>query len=188
MPRDLKSVSPTPLTELEEYQLKRLLDRKSANLPEELAKRDRERAKEAKLQAKRDRMAAAEARLSKRLAELRIDIDVVSAEIYKIAPSSLAYRHVRERLEAFGDLVKTQSFFNTPHDTIDREHLMLLGELALDAFTRATKPKAGKTLRERMEGVEVKVGPDGPNGQAPDDRAALAAAIIQAGKRRRNEV
>ena len=83
MPRDL---NPTPLTESEEYQLKRLLDRGGQSLPEAQAQRDRERELEAKLQARRDKLAAEEARLSKRLAELHVDIDTVSAEIFKIAP------------------------------------------------------------------------------------------------------
>lgn len=50
------------------------------------------------------------------------------------------------------------------------------------------RPKAGKSLREKMQTVDVYIGQDAPGaGGPPDDRAALAQAIVRAGKRRRGE-
>ena len=61
---------------------------------------------------------------------------------------------------------------------------MLLGEIALSMYEASTRPK-GRPLRERMEGVEVSIGPDVPGpGDASDPRAALAQAIIAAGQPR----
>ena len=189
MPRDIRSVNPMPLTATEEAQLMRLLDRSGQSLSEAQARHDKERAKERKLQAKRDKLAAEESRLSKRLAELRIDLDVVSGEIYKLAPSGVAFRFVNERLQQLAEIAPKQSYFNTPHDTLDREQLKLLGEIGLAMFEEATRPKGkGKSLRQRMEGIKAEAGLDGPNAQAPpDDRAALAQAIINAGRKRRGE-
>ena len=42
-------------------------------------------------------------------------------------------------------------------------------------------------LRDRMEGVRVEVGPDAVSGP-PNDTAAMAQAIIMAGKKRRGEI
>ena len=186
MPRDhLRPVR--PLSESEEYQLRQLLDRRAQSLPAAQEQRDRERVLEAKLQAKRDRLAADEARLSKRLAELRIDIDCVSAEIYKISPHATAFRHVAGRLQEYGDRVPNFSWFNTAADNLDRGQLMLLGEIALSLHAQATKPK-GRPLRERMESVKVDIGPDAPGAGGPSDgKAEMAAAIIKAGRRRRGE-
>ena len=141
MPRELRPINPRPLSESEEFQLRQLLDRRSQSLPEAQAQRDRERAQEQKLRARQDKLAAEEARLSKRLAELRVDIDVVSAEIYKIAPHATAFRHVSQRLQEFGEIIPTQSYFNTAHDNMDRNQLMLLGEIALSMFEQAARPK-----------------------------------------------
>jgi hypothetical protein len=186
-PRDL---NPTPLSESEQFQLNRLLARTGESLSGARQRREEELALERKLQAKRDRLANAEAKLSKRLAELRIDIDTVSAEIYKIAPSGVAYRHVASRLQEFGDRLPSFSYFNTQADTLDRSQLMLLAEIALSIFEQNTKPKGGKPLRERMEAAGIpSIGLDAPGAGAPtDDRSKLAAGIVQAGKRRRGEI
>jgi hypothetical protein len=188
MPRDLRPVNSQPLSESEEYQLRRLLDRRSQSLPEAQAQRDRERERERRLEEKRDRLAAAEAKLSKRIAELRIDIDTVSAEIFKIAPSGVAFRHVAGKLQEFGDRAPSFSYFNTQADTLDRDQLMLLAEIALAVFEMDTRPK-GKSLREKMQNVAINIGLDAPGdgGAAPDNRAALARAIVEAGKKRRGE-
>lgn len=174
----------TPLSEDEEYQLKHLLDRRSQSLPEAQAARDRERDREARLRAQQDNLAAEEARLARRLAQLRIDIDVVSSEIFKIAPSGVDFRHVNGRLQQLNTLVPTQSFFNSPADNLDRDQLMLLAENALSAFEASTRSKA-RPLRDRMAAVEVEIGPDAPGGSdGPiDGRAALVQAILAAGKK-----
>jgi hypothetical protein len=187
MPRDL---NPTPLTESEEYQLKRLLDRGGQSLPEAQAQRDRERELEAKLQARRDKLAAEEARLSKRLAELHVDIDTVSAEIFKIAPSGIAFRTVSKQLAELGELAPKQSFFNTPFDTLSRDQIQLLAEIGLSLFEAGSRGKGGPSLRERMQSVNIDVGPgplERPGGPS-DNRAQLAQAIINAGKKRRGEI
>ena len=189
MPRDLKPINPTPLTEAEQYQLNRLLDRRAESLPEAQARREKERARERRLQEKRDKMAAEEARLSKRLAELRVDLDVVSAEIFQLASSGVAFRSVNEQLQKLATLVPTQSFFNTRYDTFDRSQIKLLGEIALSMYEAEARPKGGgRPLRERMKSVKAEVGLDAGAAAPPDDRAALAAAIVQAGRRRRGEV
>jgi uncharacterized protein (DUF4415 family) len=177
-----------PLSETETFQLNRLLDRSGQSLAAAEAARAKERDQEARLRARQDRLAAQEAKLSKRLAELRIDIDVVSGQLYQIAPSGVAYRHVAGKLQEFGDRVPSLSFFNTSHDNMDRKQLMLLGELALEMYEQAARPK-GKPLREKMAGVgEIGVGPDAPGVGGPsDDKAAMAQAIIRAGRRRRGE-
>ena len=183
MPRD-----PIPLSETEQFQLQRLLDKSGQSLATARAARDKEREEELRLRARQDKLAREEARLSKRLAELRIDIDTVTAEIYKISPSGVAYRHVAGKLQEFGDRVPNLSFFNTSHDTVDRDFLLLLGSLALDMYQQSTRPKGGKSLRERMENVTVDVGRDAPGAGGPSDgRAELAAQIVQAGRRRRGE-
>jgi hypothetical protein len=63
MPRDLRPIN--SLTDTEEMQLRRLLDKRAQSLPEAQEARDLERALERKLQEKRDRMAREEVRLSK---------------------------------------------------------------------------------------------------------------------------
>jgi hypothetical protein len=189
MPKDtIRNLN--PLSESEQFHLNRLLARLGENQSEALQRREKERDLEAKLQARRDKLAAEEARLSKRLAELRVDIDCVSAEIYKIAPSGVAYRHVASRLNEFRDLAQKQSFFNSPADTLDRSHLQLLAEICLSIFEMNTRPKGGKSLRERMEAANIpKIGPDVVGGGGPtDDRAVLAKRIVDAGRRRRGEI
>jgi hypothetical protein len=172
MPKD-----PTPLTESERFQLNRLLDR-SGQSP-------KERELEAKLRARQDKLAAEEAKLSKRLAELRIDLDCTTAEIYKIAPSGVAFRDVAAKLAEFGERAPSLSFFNTPADNLDRHQLMLLGEIALSAFEANSRPK-GKPLRDRMQGVRVDVGPDSPGDDGPPDSpAAMAQRILAAAKKAR---
>jgi hypothetical protein len=188
MPRDLRPINPTPLTESEQFQLNRLLARLGESQPEALQRRDKEVALERRLQAKRDKLAAEEARLSKRLAELRIDIDTVSAEIYKIAPSGVAHRHVASRLQEYGDLVTKQSFFNSPADTLDRNQIQLLAEICLSLFETNTKKSTGPSLRSRMEGVKIDIGMDAPGSDAPNDRTALAKRIVDAGRKRRGEI
>jgi hypothetical protein len=152
----MSRTNPSPLPESEEFQIKRLLDRRSQSLPEAQAHRDKERVQEARLQARRDKLAAEEARLSKRLAELRVDIDCVSAEIYKLAPSGVAFRHVAGKLKEFGERAPSLSFFNTPADNLDRDQLMLLAEM-LSMYQQNARPK-GKPLREKMQGVAVDIG------------------------------
>ena len=187
MPRDLRSPNPSPLSESEEFQLKRLLDRRAQSLPEAQAARDKERAQERRLQEKRDKLAAEKSRLAKRLAQLHVDLDVASAEIYKLSPSGTAFRFVNERLQQLGDIVPKQSFFNTRFDTLDQKQLLLLGEIALSLFEANARPKGGKPLRERMENIKVDIGPGGPDGPGDpsDDRAAMARAILEAGRKAR---
>ena len=139
MPRELRPINPRPLSESEEHQLRSLLDRSGQSLAAAEAQRARERDQERRLRARQDKLAAEEARLSKRLAELRVDIDTVTAEIYKIAPSGVAYRHVAGRLQEFGAIIPTQSYFNTSHDNMDRKQLMLLGEIALSLYEQAAQ-------------------------------------------------
>jgi hypothetical protein len=185
MPRELRPINPRPLSESEEYQLRQLLDRSGQSLAAAEAQRARERDQERRLREKSDRLAAREAKLSKRLAELRIDIDVVSSQIYQIAPHATAFRHVSQRLQEFAELVPTQSYFNSQHDTVDRNFLMLLGELALSMFEQAARPK-GEPLRVRMKGVAVDIGPDSPGGDgSPDSPAAMAQRILAAAKKAR---
>jgi hypothetical protein len=189
MPRELRPINPRPLTESEEHTLRSLLDRSGQSLAAAEAQRTKERELEAKLRARQDKLAAEEARLSKRLAELRVDIDVVTAEIYKIAPSGVAFRHVADRLQEFGAVVPKQSYFNSAQDNMTRDQLMLLGEIALNMYEQAARPKGSRPLRERMKGIGVEIGPDGPDGpgDATDPRAAMARAIILAGKKARGE-
>jgi hypothetical protein len=184
MPKD-----PTPLSESEEFQLRSLLDKRSQSLPEAQAVRDRERDQERKLREKSDRLAAEEQKLSRRLAELRVDLDCVSAEIYKLAASGVAFRHVSERLMQLGDLIPQQSYFNSSRDSMNREAIQLLAEIGLALYLDGVRPKGGKPLRERMrEEGSVEVGPSGPGGNGTDDpRTTLAAAIINAGRRARGE-
>jgi hypothetical protein len=188
MPRDLRPVNPTPLSESEEFQLKRLLDRRSQSLPEAQAQRDRERVEEARLRARQDKLAAEEARLARRLAQLHVDLDVVSSKLYQLAPSGIAFRTVNEQLQKLADLVPSQSFFNSRFDSLDQNQIMLLAEIALSIFEMNTKQKSGPSLRERMAGVKVDIGMDAPGSDAPDDRAALAKKIIESGKKRRGEI
>jgi hypothetical protein len=188
MPKDtIRTLN--PLSESEQFQLNRLLARTGENLAEATRRREKELALQAKLQAKRDKLAAEEAALSRRLSELRIDIDCVSAEIHKIAPSGISWRFVNDRLQQFGDLVTKQSFFGTRSDNLDRDQIQLLGELALAIFEMNTKPKGGRPLRERMESVKIDVGldPGDVPGGPSDGRAALAQAIVRAGRRARGE-
>ena len=137
------------------------------------------------------RKAAAEAKYSKRVAELRIDCDVISAEIHKISPSGVAWRFVDEGLQKLAKLAPTQTFFGTRIDSLDRDALMLFAEIGLAVFEASAKQKSGPSLRERMEAAGIpNVGPDPPEGPGgpSDGRAQLAAAIIQSGKKRRGEI
>ena len=187
MPRELRPVNPRPLSESEEYQLRALLDRSGRSLAEAQAARDRERDRERKLRERSDRLAAREAALSRRLAELRIDLDVVTSQLYQLAPSGVSFRFASEGLRKFGETIPTQSYFSSQHDTVDRDFLMLLGEIALSLHAQATKPR-GRPLREKMQGVDINIGQDAPNAGGPaDGRAELAAAIVRAGRRRRGE-
>ena len=187
MPRELRPINPRPLSELERYQLQQLLDRTGQSLAAAEAARDKERDRERKLRERSDRLAAEEARLARRLAQLRVDLDVCTAELYRIAPSGTAFRFANEGLQKFAELIPTQSYFNSKHDTADRSFLMLLGEIALSLHAEATKPR-GRSLRERMENVRIDVGRDAPNAGGPSDaRAELAKKIIEAGRRRRGE-
>jgi hypothetical protein len=186
-PRDL---NPTPLSESEQFQLNRLLARTGENLAEARQRREKELALEAKLQAKRDKLAAEEARLAKRLAQLHVDLDVVSGEIFKLAPSGIAFRTVSGQLQQLAELAPKQSFFNSRFDTLDQTQIRLLAEIGLSLFEAGTRGKGGPSLREKMQNVRIDVGQDAPGegGAAPDNRSALAAAIIAAGKKRRNEI
>ena len=131
---------------------------------------------------KSDRLAAEEQRLSRRLAQLHVDIDCVSAEIFRIAPSGVAFRDVSEKLQAFGELVKTHGYFNTRHD-ISREQIQLIAEIGLAMYQDASRPKGAKSLREKMQGVEVDVGPGSPGDDVPpDSHAAMAQRILAAAK------
>jgi hypothetical protein len=188
MPRDLRPTS--SLDPSEEMTLRRLLDKRALSEPEALAARAKERERERKLQAQLDRKAALEAKWSKRVAELRIDCDVISAEIHKTSPSGVAWRFVDEGLQKLAKLAPTQSFFGTRSDTLNRDQIMLLAEIGLAVFEASTKQKSGKSLREKMQGIEVNIGPSPPEGPGSpsDSRAQLAAAIVAAGKKRRNEV
>lgn len=187
MRRDrFRPVDPRPLSKSEQYQLRSLLDRSGQSLAEAEAQRDRERDQERRLREKSDRLAAQEAKLSRRLAELRVDLDVCTAELYRTAPSGVAFRHVSQRLEQLAELVPKQSYFNSQFDTMDRAQIQLLAEIGLSLFEAAAHPKGRKTLRERMQGVDVNIGLDAVDG-APNDKAAMAAAIVRAGRRRRNE-
>jgi uncharacterized protein (DUF4415 family) len=93
MPKDIRPLDPS-----EEMTLRRLLARSGESLHEAQQRHAKEIEQERRLEAKRDRMAREEARLSKRLAELRVDIDCVSAEIHKTSPSGVAWRFVDERV------------------------------------------------------------------------------------------
>jgi hypothetical protein len=186
MPRELRPVNPRPLSESEEHTLRSLLDRRAENLPEAQARRDKERALERKLREKSDRLAAEEARLAKRLAQLHVDLDTVSAKLFQLSSSGVAFRSVNEQLQKLAQLVPTQSFFNSRFDTFDRDQIQLLGEIALSLHAQATRPK-GTPLRERMGSVKVDIGPGDPDGPgaAPDDRTALARAAIAAARKAR---
>jgi hypothetical protein len=110
MPKDtIRSLN--PLSETEERTLRFLLDRRGKNLPEAQQRREKERTVEAWLRARQDKMAREEAQLSRRLAQLHVDLDVISAEIFKIAPSGIAFRTVSGQLQKLAELVPTQSFF-----------------------------------------------------------------------------
>lgn len=184
MPKDL-----LPLNESERFQLNRLLDRSGQSLAQAEAQRARERDQEARLRARQDKLAREEAQLSRRLAQLRVDLDVVSSQIYQIAPHATAFRFVHERLQQLGTLLPKQSFFNSSRDNMDAEAIQLLAEIGLAMHRESTRPKKGaKSLREKMESVAINIGPDAPGAGAPsDDKAAMAQAIIRAGRRRRNE-
>ena len=185
MPRDLRPVNPRPLSESEEFQLKSLLDRRAESLPEAQARRDRERTQARKLQAKSDRLAAEEARLAKRLAQLHIDIDTVSAKLFQLSSSGVAFRSVSEQLQKLAQLVPTQSFFNSRFDTLDSKTIQLLGELALEMYEQAARPK-GMPLRRKMRGVaEINVGPSDASGDFSDDRTALARQVLAAARKAR---
>ena len=187
MPRDhLRPVNPRPLSESEQYQLQQLLDRSGQSLAAAQEQRDRERDQERRLRARQDKLAREEARLSKRLAELRIDIDTVTAELYRTAPSGVAFRFANAGLQKLAEIIPTQSYFNTSHDTMDRAALLRIGQIALSLHEATTKPR-GRPLREKMENVRIDVGRDAPGGDAPNDRAAMAAAIVNAGRKRRGE-
>ena len=82
MPRELRPPSPRPLSESEQYQLQQLLDRSGQSLAQAEARRARERDQERRLRARQDKLAAEEARLAKRLAQLHVDIDIVSAKLF----------------------------------------------------------------------------------------------------------
>ena len=177
-----------PLTESELFQLNRLLDKRRQSLPEAQAQRDRERDRERKLREKSDRLAAEEARLARRLAQLHVDIDTISGQLYQIAPHATAFRHVNERLQQLGTLVPKQSFFNTRFDTLDQNQIQLFAEIGLSLFEASTRRTGKPSLREKMKDVRVDIGPDGPGAGGPSDgRAELAARIVQAGRRRRGE-
>jgi hypothetical protein len=186
MPRDLRPINPRPLSESEEFQLRQLLDRRAENLPEAQARRDKDRAQERKLREKSDRLAAEEARLAKRLAQLHVDLDTVSAKLFQLSSSGVAFRSVNEQLQKLAQLVPTQSFFNSRFDTFDRDQIQLLGEIALSLHAQATRPK-GTPLRERMGSVKVDIGPGDPDGpgDASDPRVALAQATIAAARKAR---
>ena len=125
--------------------------------------------------------------MARRLAQLRVDLDVCTAELYRIAPSGTAFRFANEGLQKLAATIPGQSYFNTAHDFMGRDALMLIGEIALSMHEQATKPK-GKPLREKMADVKVDIGPDAPNAGGPaDGRAELAARIIAAGRKRRGE-
>jgi len=187
MPRDLRSLNPTPLSESEQFQLRKLLDRTGQSLSQAQEKYDRDREQERKLRAQRDRLALEESRLAKRLAQLHVDIDTVSAKIFELAPHATAFRFVNERLQKLAHLVPSQSFFNTRSDSFDRDQIQLLAEIALAMYQDSTRPKGIKPLRDRMAGVNVAIGPGGPEGSSGSDdpRAALAQAIIAAGRKAR---
>ena len=185
MPRELRPINPRPLSESEEYQLKQLLDRSGQSLAQAEAQRARDRDQEARLRARQDKLAAEEARLAKRLAQLHVDLDTVTAEIYKLAPSGVSFRFASEGLQKLGEVIPTQSYFNSSRDSMGREQLLLLGEIALSMHER-TKPR-GRPLREKMQGIKVDIGHDAPAGPGgtSDPRAAMAAAIIAAGRKAR---
>ena len=186
MPRDL---NPLPLSETEQHQLRRLLDRSGTSLAAAQEARDKERAEERRLRARQDKLAAEEGRLARRLAQLHVDIDTVSAQLFQLAPSGVAFRSVNEQLQKLGTLVPTQSFFNSRFDTLDQKQIRLLAEIGLAMYQDQTRPRGGKSLRERMADVKVDIGRDAPGdpGGPSDARAELAARIIAAGKKRRNE-
>jgi hypothetical protein len=119
------------------------------------------------------------------LAQLHVDLDVVAGEIYRLAPSGVSFRHVAGKLQEFGAIIPTQSYFNSARDNMGREQLMLLGELALSMFERAARPK-GEPLRARMKGIAVDIGPDSPGGDgSPDSPAAMPQRILAAAKKAR---
>ena len=186
MPRELRPINPTrPLSELEEHTLRMLLDRSGQSLAAAEAQRTKERELEAKLRARQDKLAVEEARLAKRLAQLHVDLDVVSAEIYRLAPSGVSFRFVNERLQQLGTLVPKQSYFNTQFDTMDRDQLLLLAEIGLAMYQDSVRPRGKAPLREKMQGVAVEVGPGGPDGpgDASDPRAATVRAILAAAEK-----
>jgi hypothetical protein len=190
MPRDLRPIDPSPLSETEARTLRFLLDKSAQSQPEALEQRAKERALERKLRAKREAMAREEGRRSEELATLRINIDTVSAKIHELAPSGVAWRFVDEGLQKLATLAPSQGFFGTRSDNLDRDQIMLLAEIGLAVFEASTKQKSGPSLREKMQGVEINIGPSPPEGPGSpsDGRAQLAAAIVNAGRKRRGEV
>jgi hypothetical protein len=75
-------------------------------------------------------------------------------------------------------------------DSFDQGQIRLLAEIGLAIFERDAKQKAGPSLREKMANIKIDVGQDAPGdgGAAPDNRTALAQAIILSGKKRRGEI
>jgi hypothetical protein len=189
MPRDtIRSIN--PLSETEARTLQFLLDKAGQSQPAALEQRAKEREKERKAQAKLEAKVRAEEKLSRRLTELRLDIDRATAALYEKAESGVAFRHVATKLQEYGEKLPGFSFFNTQSDNVDYAQLLLLAELGLEMYQAGTKQKSsGRSLRERMQSVKIDVGPDGPGegGAAPDNRAQLAQAIVRAGRRRRGE-
>ena len=93
---------------------------------------------------------------------------------------------MNEQLQKLGTLVPSQSFFNSRFDTLDQTQIRLLAEIGLSLFEASTRLKGGKPLRERMADVKVDIGRDVVSAPS-DDKAAMAAAIVRAGRRRRGE-
>ena len=181
MPRDIRPTS--SLDPSEEMTLRRLLDKRALSEPEALAARAKDRERERRLQAKLDRKAAAEAKYSKRVAELRIDCDVISAEIHQTAPSGVSWRFVDEGLQKLAKLAPAQSFFGTRSDNLDRDALMLFAEIGLAVFEREhqTKIRRRRCARTWQAAGIPDVGQALPAKALvapPDNRAALAAAIV----------
>ena len=173
MPRDLKPANPQPLSETEERTLRFLLQKRAQTLPAALAQHAKEQEKERKDLEKIEAKARAEQKLSRRLMELRLDLDRATQALYQKSESGVAFRHVAGKLQEFGSWCRRLSYFNTAADNLDYDHLLLLGELALEMYQASTKPKSGgKSLRARMESVSINVGMDAPGAGGPtDDRA-----------------
>jgi hypothetical protein len=189
MPRDIR---PPSLSESETRTLKFLLDKAGQSQPEALAQHAKERARERREAAQLEAKVRAEEKLSRRLTELRLDIDRATAALYQKAESGVEYRHVASKLQELSEKLPGFSYFNTRADNVDYDALMLLGELALDMYRASTKTKSfgNKSLRERMEAAGIpSIGPGPPEGPGnpSDGRAQLAQAIVRAGRRRRGE-